>query len=82
MSGESYLSNNDVAASEARRVPDHRLRDHDPDKKLNVEGALVCRVASRDCPWCGAGSVMRGKRPARESVRGMGEEDDGGSGRQ
>ena len=57
MNGESRLSNNDVAAWGARRVPDHRLRDHDPDKKLNVEGALVCRVASRDDTRSCAGGV-------------------------
>ena len=40
MSGESGLSNDDVAVSGARWLPDHRLRDHDPNKKLNMEVAL------------------------------------------
>ena len=63
MSGESGLSNDDVAASGARRLPDHRLRDHDPDKKLIVEGALVCRcrVARRDGRQSCAGKVIKGK---------------------
>lgn len=44
MSGESGLSNDDVAASGARRLPDHRSREHDPDKKSNVVRALGCGV--------------------------------------
>ena len=39
-SGGSSLSDNDVAASGARGMPNHQLRDHDSDKKLNVEGAF------------------------------------------
>ena len=70
MSGDSALSNDDVAASGARRLPDRRLRDHDADKKLNVEVALgcgiVCRMASRGGPPSCAGNVIKGKRAARE----------------
>ena len=70
MSGENGLSNDDVAASGARRMPDPRLRDHDPDKKLNVEGALVCRVvwqAGMGAVRSGAGNVIKGKRAAAAS---------------
>ena len=57
---EVGLSNNDVAASGARRMPDSRLRDHDSNMKLNVEGAFGggrC-MASRDGPWPYAGKIV------------------------
>ena len=74
MSGENGLSNDDVAASGARRMPDPRLRDHDPDKKLNVEGALVCRVVWQ-AGMSGAGNVIKGKRAAAASEIGIEEEE-------
>ena len=53
-SGGSGLSNNDVAASGegTRSVPDHRVRDHDSDKKFKMEGAFGgggCLLLSMSC---------------------------------
>lgn len=60
------MSNNDVAASGARRMPDPRLRDLDSDMKLNVEvvfGGGCCMDGEQGCGrWPCAGKViMRGE---------------------
>ena len=69
---EVGLSNNDVAASGARRMPDSRLRDHDSNMKLNVEGAFGggrC-MASRDGPWPYAGKIVMRVCKGRKGERG------------